>query len=177
MRFKVVILGTSGVGKSSLLYRFVKKQVLTNSESTCGTCFQTVQKGNIQLNIWDTAGQERYQSLIPFYTRGASVYLVVYDVTDIKTKKYATDWCKKISTEYKQGMEMPEQPIICLIGNKCDLLKEPVEEEGYLTNAFDDSIEKVFQDIYTQLENCKVEEMKEVVLIDEKPRSKRCCFI
>ena len=176
MRFKAVILGDGGVGKSSLLYRFVKKQNLTNPESTCGTCFQSVQHGNIQLNIWDTAGQERYQSLIPFYTRGASVYLIVYDVTDQNTKKHAIEWCEKISKEYKQGSEMIEQPIICLIGNKSDLL-ETQEEAGYLVNAFDDSIEKVFEDIFVQLKNCKVEQNEEIVTIKDIPARSRCCFI
>lgn len=85
-QFKVVLLGESAVGKSSLVLRFVKREFHEFQESTIGAAFltQTVQINDdttVKFEIWDTAGQERYHSLAPMYYRGAQAALVVYDIT------------------------------------------------------------------------------------------------
>merc|ERR1712023_514963 len=82
VQFKLVLLGDSAVGKSSLVLRFVRGQFFEYQESTIGAAFLTQ---NVSLNdytvkfeIWDTACQERYHSLAPMYYRGAAVALVFY---------------------------------------------------------------------------------------------------
>jgi GTPase SAR1 family protein len=84
---KLVLLGESAVGKSSLVLQFVKGQFDDYRESTIGAAFltQTVQRekdGNfIKFELWDTAGQERYKSLAPMYYRSSHAAVVVYDIT------------------------------------------------------------------------------------------------
>ena len=84
--FKLVLLGESSVGKSSIALRFVKDQFEDFRESTIGAAFltQTVRRDEnttVKLEIWDTAGQERYKSLAPMYYRNAHCAIVVYDIT------------------------------------------------------------------------------------------------
>ena len=84
-QFKLVLLGDSAVGKSSLVLRFVRGQFFEYQESTIGAAFltQTVALNDttVKFEIWDTAGQERYHSLAPMYYRGAAAAIVVYDIT------------------------------------------------------------------------------------------------
>ena len=85
-QFKLVLLGDSAVGKSSLVLRFVRGQFFEYQESTIGAAFltQTVALNDttVKFEIWDTAGQERYHSLAPMYYRGAAAAIVVYDITN-----------------------------------------------------------------------------------------------
>lgn len=85
--FKLVLLGASGVGKSSLIYRFCKDTFHEDTTTTIGADFQTadISVSNSQkvgFQIWDTAGQEIYNSLTPMYFRGAAAAIVVYSITD-----------------------------------------------------------------------------------------------
>lgn len=83
---KLVLLGESAVGKSSLVLRFVKGQFHEYQESTIGAAFLTqticLDDATVKFEIWDTAGQERYHSLAPMYYRGAQAAIVVYDITN-----------------------------------------------------------------------------------------------
>ena len=86
-QFKLVLLGESAVGKSSIVHRFVKNTFDDMRESTIGAAFltQTItipeSETTIKFEIWDTAGQERYKSLAPMYYRNANAALCVYDIT------------------------------------------------------------------------------------------------
>ena len=79
-QFKLVLLGDSAVGKSSLVLRFVRGQFFEYQESTIGAAFltQTVALNDttVKFEIWDTAGQERFASLAPMYYRGAAAAIV-----------------------------------------------------------------------------------------------------
>ncbi|MGH0147230.1 UNVERIFIED_CONTAM: hypothetical protein FKN15_028804 [Acipenser sinensis] len=85
-QFKLVLLGESAVGKSSLVLRFVKGQFHEFQESTIGAAFLTqtvcLDDTTVKFEIWDTAGQERYHSLAPMYYRGGQAAIVVYDITN-----------------------------------------------------------------------------------------------
>ena len=82
---KLVLLGDSRVGKSSVVVRFVRNEFDPYKFPTIGATFltQSVAVGDtlVKFEIWDTAGQEKYRSLAPLYYRGASAALVVYDLT------------------------------------------------------------------------------------------------
>ncbi|KAM6294408.1 ras-related protein Rab-5B isoform 2-T2 [Aegotheles albertisi] len=94
-QFKLVLLGESAVGKSSLVLRFVKGQFHEYQESTIGAAFLTqsvcLDDTTVKFEIWDTAGQERYHSLAPMYYRGAQAAIVVYDITNQEAQAYADD--------------------------------------------------------------------------------------
>nr|XP_057918738.1 ras-related protein Rab-5C-like [Doryrhamphus excisus] len=118
-QFKLVLLGESAVGKSSLVLRFVKGQFHEFQESTIGAAFQskTISLGDatIKLDIWDTAGQERYHSLAPMYYRGAQAAIVVYDITSTETFARAKNWVKELYKQANPNM------VIALTGNKADM--------------------------------------------------------
>jgi len=118
-QFKLVLLGDSAVGKSSLVLRFVKKQFYEYQESTIGAAFltQTVNCGDfmVKFEIWDTAGQERYHSLAPMYYRGAASAIVVYDITSRQSFVRAKSWVKELQRQGNPHI------VIALAGNKLDL--------------------------------------------------------
>lgn len=118
-QFKLVLLGESAVGKSSLVLRFVKGQFHEYQESTIGAAFltQTVMLDDttVKFEIWDTAGQERYHSLAPMYYRGAQAAIVVYDITNQETFARAKTWVKELQRQASPSI------VIALAGNKSDL--------------------------------------------------------
>lgn len=132
-QYKLVLLGESAVGKSSLVLRFVKGQFHDYQESTIGAAFLTqsvcLEDATIKFEIWDTAGQERYHSLAPMYYRGAHVAIVVYDVTSQETFSKAKIWVKELQRQASAGI------VICLVGNKIDLEEKravtPEEARSY----------------------------------------------
>ena len=88
---KVVILGDSGVGKTSLMNQYVNKRFSAQYKATIGADFLTkevmIDDKLVTLQIWDTAGQERFQSLGVAFYRGADACILVYDITSPKARK------------------------------------------------------------------------------------------
>uniref|UniRef100_A0A7S1KML3 Uncharacterized protein n=1 Tax=Percolomonas cosmopolitus TaxID=63605 RepID=A0A7S1KML3_9EUKA len=131
--YKLVLLGESSVGKSSLVLRFVRGQFFEYQESTIGAAFltQTVPLGEttVKFEIWDTAGQERYKSLAPMYYRGAAAAIVVYDITNYDSFLRAKQWVKELQRQGSPSI------VIALAGNKCDLSDkrkvDPSEAQSY----------------------------------------------
>jgi len=128
-QFKLVLLGESAVGKSSLVLRFVKGQFLEYQESTIGAAFLTqticLNDVTVKFEIWDTAGQERYHSLAPMYYRGAQAAIIVYDVTSMESFQRAQTWVKELQRQGNPNI------VIAFAGNKLDLesnRKVPIEE-------------------------------------------------
>ncbi len=115
---KFVLLGDSGVGKSSLVLRFVAQSFRPFSESTIGASFMSKQMevdgGRVKMQIWDTAGQERYHSLAPMYYRGASAAIVVYDITRRESFATLQRWVTELQEKTKDIQ-------ILVAGNKKDL--------------------------------------------------------
>merc|ERR1712195_323291 len=112
VQFKLVLLGDSAVGKSSLVLRFVRGQFFEYQESTIGAAFLTQ---NVSLNdytvkfeIWDTAGQERYHSLAPMYYRGAAAAVVVYDITNADSFQRAKSWVKELQKHLLRPQQTSE---------------------------------------------------------------------
>merc|ERR1711933_245843 len=118
-QFKLVLLGDTSVGKSSIVIRFVKGQFSEYQESTIGAAFLTqtvpVQDCTVKFEIWDTAGQERYHSLAPMYYRGAAAAIVVYDITSQESFHRAKSWVKELHRQARPDI------VIALAGNKSDL--------------------------------------------------------
>ncbi len=85
--YKIVLLGDTSVGKSSIATQYVRGSFNNYEEPTIGAAFMCKNQDlmidekvvSCKFEIWDTAGQERYKSLAPMYYRGAHVALIVYD--------------------------------------------------------------------------------------------------
>ena len=112
-KFKVVFLGESAVGKSSICLRLTCDKFQNFSESTIGASFIGHKHKDAYLEIWDTAGQERYRSLTPMYYRGAHACIMVYDVSNRDTFQRLRDWITSI-------LANKEDPLVLIIGNKMD---------------------------------------------------------
>jgi len=136
-QFKLVLLGDSAVGKSSLVLRFVKKQFFEYQESTIGAAFltQTVAVNDfvVKFEIWDTAGQERYHSLAPMYYRGAASAIVVYDITNRQSFVRAKSWVKELQRQGNPNI------VIALAGNKLDLQDQRKVEVDEAKSYADDN--------------------------------------
>jgi small GTP-binding protein len=124
---KVIIVGDTSVGKTSLLCQFNSSSFDENVESTVGASY--VQKpvetthGKITLLIWDTAGQERYRSLIPMYSRNAAAALLVVDISNPASCKSLDTWLGILEEN------CPPRVKIYLIANKIDLVAQyPLEK-------------------------------------------------
>lgn len=128
---KVVLLGDGGVGKSSLMNRFVSGKFDTQSFHTIGVEFLNkdvnVEGQSYTLQIWDTAGQERFKSLrTPFY-RGSDLCLLVYAVDDVQSFKNLAMWRKEF-LYYADVKDKDTFPFI-LLGNKIDVDERVVTQE------------------------------------------------
>ncbi|KAM3607827.1 uncharacterized protein V6R79_014662 [Siganus canaliculatus] len=118
-RVKMVLLGSSGVGKSSLALRFCKDEFRRTSP-TVGCAYLTrlvhLSDATLRFEIWDTAGQEKYHSVAPLYYRGAQVALLVYDISRKDSFIRAQLWLKEL-----EKFCIPGSTFITLVGNKGDL--------------------------------------------------------
>ena len=113
-RIKIVFAGESGVGKTSIANRLVRKEFLPTNP-TIGAANFSISIGQYIFNIWDTAGQERYRSLGPMYYAGTNCAILVFDVNS-RTSFQA------ISSFYDAIKESaPDNCVYILIGNKIDL--------------------------------------------------------
>lgn len=131
---KILIIGESGVGKSSLLLRFTEDSFNPEQNLTIGVDFKTKKlttEGNtVRLAIWDTAGQERFRTLTPSYYRGAQGAILVYDVTNRQTFAKLETWLNELDTNVKDG-----GIIKMVVGNKIDMAGRQVSREDGLKFA------------------------------------------
>eukprot|EP01063_Lacrimia_lanifica_P028879 TRINITY_DN42_c0_g2_i1.p1 TRINITY_DN42_c0_g2~~TRINITY_DN42_c0_g2_i1.p1 ORF type:complete len:217 (+),score=124.04 TRINITY_DN42_c0_g2_i1:59-709(+) len=118
MLLKVLILGDSGVGKSSLMRQYVENKFDMRYRATIGADFLTKEielEGTlVTLQIWDTAGQERFQSLGSAYYRGADACMLVFDITAADSFAHLSSWKEEFIIQAGEGHAF------VLIGNKND---------------------------------------------------------
>eukprot|EP01087_Luapelamoeba_hula_P001510 TRINITY_DN1120_c2_g1_i1.p1 TRINITY_DN1120_c2_g1~~TRINITY_DN1120_c2_g1_i1.p1 ORF type:complete len:206 (-),score=39.00 TRINITY_DN1120_c2_g1_i1:107-724(-) len=120
--FKILLVGDSGVGKSSLLLRFTDDMFQETFISTIGVDFKirnvSIDGKTIKMQIWDTAGQERFRTITSSYYRGAHGIIVVYDITDPVSFNNAKLWLNEIE-KYACGNVTK-----LLVGNKADMTEK-----------------------------------------------------
>lgn len=120
---KVIILGDSGVGKTSLMNQYVNKRFSTQYKATIGADFLTkdvmIDDRLVTMQIWDTAGQERFQSLGVAFYRGADCCVLTYDVTQPNSFKSLDSWRDEFLIQ--ASPRDPENFPFVVLGNKIDL--------------------------------------------------------
>ncbi|EAX96468.1 small GTP-binding protein, putative [Trichomonas vaginalis G3] len=116
---KIVLLGDSGVGKTSIVSMFVSGAMPEVAAPTVGAAFVTKQfelnNNTFNLFIWDTAGQELYRGLAPMYYRNASIAFIVFDISREVTFNSVAYWIEELREN------STEDVIIVIVGNKNDL--------------------------------------------------------
>ncbi|XP_065660795.1 uncharacterized protein LOC136084558 isoform X2 [Hydra vulgaris] len=117
--FKILVLGQTNVGKTSITFRFTdgsfKESYISTIgiDASCGTI--NIDGEKIRLQIWDTAGQERFRTLTNAYYRGAMGIMLVYDVTCDASFNNISNWVQCIE-------ENASDNVVCmLVGNKADV--------------------------------------------------------
>jgi len=160
---KIVVLGNSGVGKTSLVYRYVHGSYSNDQPSTIGASFMTkrifVDDWKVKFQIWDTAGQERFRSMTPMYYRAASGAILVYDITSNESFDSVKDWVEELRTKVEDDI------VIAIAGHKLDLEKlrqvnrnvaieysKKIGALHYETSALNNNgIEELFENLARQL--------------------------
>jgi small GTP-binding protein len=116
---KIVIIGCSGVGKSSIVSTYISgHNHFNNMHPTIGAAYHVMTIGKIKLQIWDTGGCERFQSLCPMYYRSSSGAICVFDVTN----RISFDNVEKWINSFKLYTDVTNAKIV-LLANKTDLPK------------------------------------------------------
>ncbi|CAH8858127.1 unnamed protein product, partial [Trichobilharzia szidati] len=119
-QFRVIIIGDSMVGKSSLMKSFVEGNFSSVSDPTIGVDFfsRTVriqEEVFVKLQLWDTAGQEKFRSITASYYRNCVGVLIVFDLTDRETFDHVADWY-----EEARGSIKCSAPVFIIVGHKAD---------------------------------------------------------
>lgn len=135
--FKIILIGDSGVGKTSILARFVGEEVVKSHISTIGIDFKmkclSVDGKQVKIQVWDTAGQERYETITTQYYRRAQGIVLAYDITRKESFNSIRKWLRYVE-------EFAERDVkLTLIGNKSDLSEQrrvTVEEAEALAQEF-----------------------------------------
>jgi small GTP-binding protein len=116
--YKVVLLGATFVGKTTITKQIMYNQFYEQSESTIGCSFfkkkMNIEDKDVWLNIYDTAGSQRFNTLLPMYIKGAHAIIFVYDVTDINSYD-------KIKLLLSDKLINQSLATMMLVGNKNDL--------------------------------------------------------
>ncbi len=119
---KLIILGDSGVGKTSLMNQYVNRKFSKQYKATIGADFLTkevkVDDNLVTMQIWDTAGQERFQSLGVAFYRGADCCVLVYDVNNEKSFQNLENWREEFLAQASPSD--PENFPFIVLGNKTD---------------------------------------------------------
>ncbi|CAG9770331.1 unnamed protein product [Ceutorhynchus assimilis] len=167
--YKVIVIGDSNVGKTTLTYRFCEGSFLDYSEATIGVDFRSkaleIDGETLTLQLWDTAGQERYRmSMVRHYYRNTDAVVLVYDVGNLESFHALRKWVEETNTNC-----MPDVPKI-LIGNKCDgvmavstneaqkfadLHNMPLFETSARLDSQCDNVESIFLTLAHKLKNQK----------------------
>lgn len=184
-KIKLLILGDSGVGKSSLMMRFTNESYTDHMMGTTGIDMRVkdlyIENKHIKVNIWDTAGQERFRSIARTYYNGAHGIILAYDVNDKTSFINIPSWLEDIK-------KLTSYVHILLVGNKIDLQSLVPESEArrfaneheipfILTSAkTDENVQEAFlQLIKTILDSGIVKKQEKKTLSNKNREDKKGC--
>ena len=191
---KIVFLGDSTVGKTSIISSFSHGEFIADQTPTIGVCFslQKIEIGGeiIKMKIWDTAGQEKFRSLTPFYYRDSDLVIFVFAIDSKDSFEGIKVWYENVK---KDTTKLPK---LMVVGNKIDLSdkrKVPIEE----CECFADTIGATYmecsaksgqgiEDIFTEAGNILLNEREKIKLckesetntvINSEKKESPCCSI
>ncbi len=122
---KYIMIGDSGVGKSSILNTYMTDEFDTSINSTIGVEFYTkrleIDGKKFKIHLWDLAGQERFKSIVKTYYRKCDGVLLIFDLTDRRSFESVTYWYNELLRMYPLESNKEYNPSIFLIGNKNDM--------------------------------------------------------
>ncbi|KAK7688331.1 hypothetical protein QCA50_008703 [Cerrena zonata] len=147
---KLVVIGASGVGKTSIRNQYISGRFTTGYRATIGADFITktlphhdkpaVSSESVTLQIWDTAGQERFSSLSSAFFRGSDAVILMFDVNQPQTLDALTKWW----TEFKERCPVPDEELdkfcVVVVGNKIDVGNANVQVSEDQTLRFIDEL-------------------------------------
>jgi small GTP-binding protein len=147
---KIVVLGSQGVGKTSLVHRYVDSSFRPQIDppSTIGASFLTKRVLDtdtdtvVRLQIWDTAGQERFRSISRLYYRGANACILCYSITDEESFREMGRWLTDLRKE------LGEQVVLHVVGTKADLVAQDPQRRAV---PFERCIAYVAENLYPAL--------------------------
>ncbi|XP_038610597.1 ras-related protein Rab-19 [Tachyglossus aculeatus] len=120
--FKIILVGDSNVGKTSVVHRFIAGLYAEKQHNTIGVDFAVrsldIQGKKVKIQVWDTAGQERFRTITQSYYRSAHAAIITYDLTRRSTFESVPHWI------YEMEKYGAANLVLMLIGNKCDLPEE-----------------------------------------------------
>lgn len=157
-RFKTVVLGNSGVGKTSILYRIKYNLFKDTNDSTIGCEFMSYDYDDIKLMIWDTAGQENFKAFTPSFCRSAIISIIVFDISDKKSFLMIREWINMSS----------DIEFIYIIGNKCDI--EPSEKIEYDMDLYTNDKIKYLGEVSAK-NNIRIDEIFKIIIDDLKVKN------
>lgn len=187
--FKLAVIGTQRVGKTSIIQRFHFGTFEKNTIATVGASFIlhnfSIDGNDVSFQIWDTAGQEKYRSLGPIYYRDASCAIAVFDLTSEDSIEYMKVFINQFKQHCSDFVHM------AIVGNKKDLyvagkganaakVQQWAKSEGYSyyeTSALTgDGVEDMFTEIANVVaKKSKQKVMNEAVKIDGNKEENSCC--
>ncbi|XP_057395551.1 ras-related protein Rab-7b isoform X4 [Balaenoptera acutorostrata] len=119
---KLIIIGALGVGKTSLLHRFVHKTFYEDYQTTLGASILSkiiiLDDTTLKLQIWDTGGQERFRSMVSTFYKGSDGCVLAFDVTDVETFEALETWRGDVLAK---TIPMEQSYPMVVLGNKIDL--------------------------------------------------------
>jgi small GTP-binding protein len=167
LSFRVVVVGDSEAGKTSIIQNYVRNTFEPNQKNTVGAVFHTISREvngqKVLMQVWDTAGQEKYRSIGPIYYRNACAAIAVFDATVVNFEKSLEEWIVSVKRS-------TTDPLIFVVGNKVDLLERQDEvanrvgqfaaklnADAFLTSAkTGENVEGLFNQVLVRLmESCR----------------------
>ncbi|CAD8207337.1 unnamed protein product [Paramecium pentaurelia] len=192
LTFKLILLGDSNVGKTSILKRYSENTFSEQQAPTIGLAFykKVVERKNIKitLEIWDTAGQEKFKKIAPIYYRNAQAVLICFDVSKRDTLEGAKRWLEEIDKYLNSDC------VKFLVGNKQDQGDFDVDQVFLENNHMKYiqtsaktgyNIDKLFRRVARTLAKTKIKKMenldqKTIITLqvqgpEEKQKKSQCC--
>ena len=188
---RIVTIGDTAVGKTSIITRLVYSRFNENEKSTVGAMFvlhqEKVGDETVEMQIWDTAGQERFKSLGPIYYRGSAAAVIVFDLTSQQTFNKVSEWLSDFSDVAGRDCA------IMVLGNKSDMADErevsredaeqlarKIDAIYFETSALTGSgIREAFAALAVELKKRGRKEMnteaKDLETKEGQPETKKCC--
>lgn len=127
IRYKIILLGDPGVGKTSAMAQYCCNEFVENTFPTIGIAYRPknveYEGETIKVDIWDTGGQDRYDTITKTYCQGSYGAIIIYDITRHSTFLKVENWINKFRSIVGPDI------LIVLVGNKSDLRGQTVREE------------------------------------------------